>query len=248
MVEALAAILAGVGAGMVNTIVGSGTLISFPTLLLLGHSPVSANVTNTVGLVPGSLSGAIGYRRELAGQAPRMLRLGLASAAGGLAGGAVLLIAPPEAFELVVPLLLFGAVGLVAFQPRLRNLVGSRHGDQGTIGVPLLAGTFATGVYGGYFGAAQGVILLSILAVLAHDSLQRLNALKNVLVAVVNGVAAALFALIGPVDWTAVLFLAIGATAGGQLGAHVGRRLPASVLRAAIMVVGTVTGLVLLLT
>ena len=245
MLEAVVLLAAGLAAGTINTIVGSGSLITFPTLLALGYSPLVANVTNTVGLVPGSMSGAIGYRAELAGQRRRSVRLGIAAMLGGLAGGLLLLLLPAEAFERVVPFLILLAVVLIAFQARIGRWIGTVgfHGDEPW---PLVAGVFLTGIYGGYFGAAQGVILIAMLGMFLADGLQRLNALKNVLAALVNGVAAILFALVAPVAWGSALALAAGAIIGGQVGARVGQRLPAGVLRGIIIVVGTVVGIALL--
>ncbi len=238
--SALLIVAAGVGAGAINTVVGSGTLITFPTLLALGYPPVVANVSNTVGLVPGSLSGAVGYRRELSGQRQRLLRLAPASAAGGVLGGVLLLVLPASAFETIVPLLIGLGCLLVAVQPWLTTRLGSGaprppHGSVGAVGLVLL-----TGVYGGYFGAAQGVLLLAILGLLLDDQLQRLNATKNVLALVVNGVAALLFVVVADPDWAVVGLIALGATAGGQLGATVGRRLPPVALRSVVIVIGVV--------
>jgi len=243
----LAVVVAGVAAGTVNTIVGSGSLITFPTLLALGYAPVLANVSNTVGLLPGSVSGAIGYRRELYGQRQRILALSAASLAGG-ATGAVLLLLMPGVFRELVPVLILGACLLVALQPRLakRAAVGAgRRGAHG--GPPLLLGVYATGVYGGYFGAAYGVITLALLGIFVDDTLQRLNGAKNVLGGLVNGVAALLFAVLADVAWEAAGLLAVGAVVGGQVGAHFGRRIPAPVLRALIIGVGVTVSITLLL-
>jgi uncharacterized membrane protein YfcA len=237
--HALVIVAAGTAAGMINTIVGSGSLITFPTLLALGYPPVVANVTNTVGLITGSLSGAYGYRRELAGQRSRLLRLLPAAVAGGVLGAALLLVLPPGVFRDVVPALILLAVVLVLVQPviaRRRARAGTRRQHAGPV---LPGGVFGTAVYGGYFGAAQGVILLALLGIAIDDDLQRLNAVKNVLTAVVNGVAAVVFVAFSHVAWAAAGLLVVGSTAGGQLGALVGRRLPAMVLRTAIAVVGT---------
>jgi uncharacterized protein len=241
---ALAIAGAGLAAGTINTIVGSGSLITFPTLLALGYAPVVANVSNTVGLVTGSISGAIGYRRELEGQAPRVRVLGVASVVGGLTGGLLLLALPASVFENVVPALILMACVLVALQPRLaaRDRRPRAHG-----GPWLFMTVFATGVYGGYFGAAQGVILIALLGIFLDDDLQRLNALKNVLAALVNGVAAVLFILVADVDWAVAGLLAAGAICGGQLGARIGRRIPAGGLRAVIVVVGVAVAIRLLL-
>lgn len=245
--EIVAIVGAGLAAGTINTIVGSGSLITFPTLLALGYAPVVANVSNTVGLVPGSLSGAIGYRRELAGQGARVLPLGVAAILGGISGAILLLVLPATSFERVVPFLILGAVILVALQPRLSRVMANRRADGHGHNLPLLATVYLTGIYGGYFGAAQGVILMALLGIFVADDLQRLNGLKNVLALLVNGVAAILFVLIAPVSWSAALLLAIGSIVGGQLGALVGRRLPPTGLRIVIIVVGTLVGFKLLI-
>jgi uncharacterized membrane protein YfcA len=233
-------LVAGVFAGGINTVVGSGTLVTFPVLLAVGYPPVVANVSNTVGLVPGSISGAIGYRAELAGQRERILRLGLASLLGGLTGGILLLTLPESAFEAIVPVLIALALVLVVLQPRLSRMVAERRTSARPHGGPLLwTGIYGTGVYGGYFGAAQGIILLALMGIAIPDEdLQRLNALKNVLAAIVNGVAAVLFIAVADVAWAPALILAVGAAAGGQIGAKVGRRLSPALLRGMIVVVG----------
>jgi uncharacterized membrane protein YfcA len=239
-----AILLAGVAAGTINTVVGSGTLITFPTLLAFGVPPVTANVSNTVGLVPGSVSGAIGYRRELEGQRSRVLRLGVASFIGGLAGGLLLLRLPAGAFEAIVPALILLGVVLVVFQPRISAWVARRHDAAG--GMPhhgawwVWPGVLLTGVYGGYFGAAQGVLLMAIMGIGLDDTLQRLNAVKNVLAAIVNAVAGLLFIAVAHVDWRIVALIGVGSVIGGQVGATVGRRLPPLVLRGVIVVVGVV--------
>lgn len=232
-------------AGTINTVVGSGSLVTFPVLLAAGYSPIVANVTNTIGLVPGSLSGSIGYRRELRGQGARLRQLGLASVAGGLTGALLLLTLPGSVFDQVVPVLILLACALVAAQPRLSRALGRRrtlsrrqpqaveHG-----GPFLLVTVYATAVYGGYFGAAQGVILIALLAIFIPEDLQRLNAAKNVLALLVNGVAAVVFVVLSHIAWEAAGVLAAGALLGGQAGATVGRRLPPTVLRAIIVVVG----------
>lgn len=247
-VEALAILGAGLAAGTINTIVGSGSLITFPTLLAFGYSPVVANVSNTVGLVPGSVSGAVGYRRELAGQGGRAVRLGLVAVAGGLCGSVLLLVLPSSAFERIVPLLLLLACALVVVQPRLSRALAARTGGEGhdRLG-PLALTVFATAIYGGYFGAGQGVLLISLLAIFLTDTLQRLNALKNVLAALVNGVAAIVFILVAPVAWGPAILLATGAIIGGQVGANIGRRLPPLVLRVIIVVVGVAVAVKLLI-
>jgi len=248
-VEAVAIVLAGLAAGTVNTIVGSGSLVTFPTLLFFGYPPLVANVSNTVGLVPGSISGAVGYRRELAGQRGRAIPLAIAALLGGLTGGILLLVLPAAAFARIVPVLILVACGLVVIQPRVSRTLVARRGSavRPQHGGPLLLATvYATGIYGGYFGAAQGVILVALLSIFLSDDLQRLNALKNVLAAVINGVAAILFIAVAPVAWAPAALLAVGSIVGGQVGARIGRRLPPTVLRAVIVVVGVVVAAKLL--
>ncbi|NRQ31369.1 sulfite exporter TauE/SafE family protein [Nonomuraea sp. NN258] len=230
---------AGVAAGGINAVVGSGSLITFPSLVAVGIDPVVANVSNSIGLVPGSFTGAYGYRAELKGQRDRLIRLGMASALGSLVGGVLLLYLDPDVFQVVVPILIGLACVLVVVQPKLNGWLAARrehahpHG-----GLGLWLGVLAAGIYGGYFGAAQGVLLIGLLGSFLDDGLQRVNAAKNVLSLIVNGVAAVLFIAIAEVDWWAVLAVALGAMAGGFIGAKVGRRIPAPVLRGVIVVVG----------
>ncbi|WP_425314690.1 sulfite exporter TauE/SafE family protein [Streptacidiphilus jiangxiensis] len=235
--------LAGVGAGLINTVVGSGTLITFPVLLAAGLPPVTANVSNTLGLVPGSVSGAWGYRRELAGLGPLVRRLGTAGLAGGLTGAVLLLALPAKTFEAAVPVLIAGALALVLLQPLLAKRLAARPADRPRPengGRALLIGVYLCGIYGGYFGAAQGVLLLGLMGVLLDLPLQRINGVKNVLALAVNGIAALFFIADGRIDWRAALLVAAGSVVGGQIGALVGRRLPAPVLRGVIVAVGVV--------
>ena len=233
-------LIAGMAAGTINVVVGSGTLITFPTLLAFGVPPVTANVSNTIGLVPGVASGVVGYRRELRGQRARALRLGSASVVGGILGAVLLLSLPSSAFSAIVPVLIVIGLLLVVLQPRISAWVDRRHeGARGRFGPwwvwPAVLGT---GVYGGYFGAAQGVILMGVLGIGIDDDLQRLNGLKNVLAGLVNGVAGVIFVFVADVDWTVVALLAAGSIVGGQLGATVGRRMSPFVLRIVIVIVG----------
>jgi uncharacterized membrane protein YfcA len=237
---------AGFAAGGINTIVGSGSLITFPTLLAVGLPPVTANVTNTVGLVPGSVSGTIGYRRELRGQGRRTLRLSVVAVAGGILGAVLLLALPSSVFEKVIPFLILLAVVLTAVQPRLAGRLEVRR-TQGRDGPVLMVTVFATSVYGGYFGAGQGVILLALLGAFVADRLQRLNAVKNVLTVLVNGAAAVVFVVGSHVRWPVAGVLAIGAVAGGQAGAALGRRIPENALRLAIVIVGLIVSVKLFL-
>lgn len=250
VLEVVAILLAGVAAGTINTVVGSGTLVTFPTLLALGVPPVTANVSNTVGLVPGSLSGVIGYRRELVGQRSRALALGSASLVGGVLGAVLLLVLPSRAFDTIVPALIGVGVLLVIAGPAIGRRVAARAEARG--GLPahgawwVWPAVLLAGVYGGYFGAAQGVLLMAILGIGVDDLLQRHNATKNVLALVVNGVAALVFIAVADVDWAVAGLIAVGSVVGGQIGAGVGRRLPPLVLRVVIVVVGVVALVTLL--
>ncbi|GAA4660736.1 sulfite exporter TauE/SafE family protein [Streptomyces youssoufiensis] len=238
--EAVAIGAAGVVAGGMNAVVGSGTLVTFPTLLAFGYPPVVANVSNNIGLVPGSMSAAYGYRRELRGQRGRILRFAVASLIGGLTGSLLLLKLPESAFDAVLPALILTACVLVLLQPRLNRWLsnrkrGPRHKDGG---VPVWCGVLGTGVYGGYFGAAQGVLMMGIFGAFLDEDLQRLNAVKNVLGSVVNGVAAVVFIIVADVSWAAAAVVATGATIGGLIGARIGRKLSPTVLRGIIVAVG----------
>jgi len=239
--HAILIFVAGVAAGTINAVVGSGSLITFPTLIALGYPPVLANVSNNIGLVPGGLSGVYGYRRELTGQRDRITTLAIASVLGGVAGSILLLVLPGSVFSDVVPVLIVIALGLVIFGPRLSKRVAARGGDGHASITPLLmACVFGTGLYGGYFGAAQGIILISLLAIFLDDHLQRLNGAKNVLVLSVNATASIVFVIGHAIDWKVVGIIAVGSVVGGQLGATVGRRLAPTILRIVIVAVGLV--------
>jgi uncharacterized protein len=257
LLQALAIFAVGLAAGTINAVVGSGTLITFPTLLAFGYPPVLANVSNNVGLVPGVASGVFGYRAELTGQRRRILRLGSASLGGGLVGAILLLTLPQGAFKSIVPALIGVAVVMVVIQPRLAAWVAARQRGRAAspdaapateaIGGPVLwVLVFAAGIYGGYFGAAQGVLLIGLLGIALGDTLQRINAVKNVLAGLVNGLAAIVFVVATHVDWGVAGLIAAGSIIGGQLGARIGRRLPPWGLRVLIVCVG-VTALVRLL-
>ena len=250
---------AGFAAGGINAVVGSGTLVTFPVLLAVGLPPVTATVTNSLGLVSGNLAGSIGYRRELRGQRGMVLRLLPASILGALTGAFLLLHLPASAFEAIVPALIALAVVLVATQPMLQRALARRREAGTAAGTPfrigpgrlagLLAGAYATGAYGGYFAASQGVLQIGIFGLLIPEPLQRLNALKNVLTMAVNAVAAIAYVIVAPdrVEWAAAALVAVGALAGGFVGSSYGRRLPAVVLRTAIVVLGLTAIVVLLL-
>jgi uncharacterized membrane protein YfcA len=246
--EALAIFAAGLAAGTINVIVGAGSLITFPTLLAFGYPPVLANVSNSVGLVPGNLSGVVAYRPELVGQRPRVIILSIAAGAGGLAGAGLLLALPGSVFRSVVPALILLACALVVVQPMLTRWLAER-GERAHHGGPVLFVTvFATGVYGGYFGAAQGVILIALLAIFLEDDMQRLNATKNVLAFMANLVAGLLFVALSHVAWPVVALIAGGSIAGGQLGAPLGRKLNRQVFRALIVSVGVSVAIILWVT
>lgn len=252
LVDGLIILVAGVIAGIINVVAGAGTLITFPTLLALGIPPVSANVSNTVGLVPASVTGAIGYRRELAGQWRAVVTMAAFSAVGGIVGGVLLLSLPESSFSAVVPYLLLLAAILCAIQPRVARFV-RRHStetsvDTRAVTFGLVLGVLATGVYGGYFGAAQGVILLALLGILWSTDLNRANGAKNVLAGVANIVSAVIFISSGQVDWMIALLVGVGSAIGGMIGARIGRRLPAAVLRLILVVVALTAAVVLFLT
>jgi uncharacterized membrane protein YfcA len=228
-------------AGAINTLVGSGTLITFPTLLAFGYSPVTANVSSTIGLVPGAAAGAFGYRRELAGQRTRAIRFALASLAGGITGAVLLLVLPQSAFEAIVPAFIGIALVLIVLQPKLDRLVAEHRPPPHAHGTGLpRALVYVAGVYGGYFGAAQGILLIAFLGLALPDDLQRINALKNVLAGVVNGVASVVFIAIADVAWGPAAVIAGGSIVGAQLAARYGRRLSPRALRAVVVIVGSV--------
>jgi uncharacterized protein len=260
VLEDLAIFVAGVAAGTLNAIVGSGSLITFPTLLAFGIPPVVANVSNNVGLVPGNASAAWGYRRELAGQRSRLRWLAIFSALGAGAGAAALLALPAGAFNVIVPVLILLSCALVLLQPKLSARIAARREreqqeagaeggspDRAVRGGPVLAGgLFGAGIYGGYFGAAQGVLVIGLLGTFLDEPMQRINGAKNVLVGVVNGVAAVVYVIFAHVSWIVVLLIAVGSTLGGLIGARVGRRLPATALRIFIVVIGVIASVKLI--
>jgi uncharacterized membrane protein YfcA len=245
VLEALAVLVAGFAAGGVNAIVGSGSLITFPVLLAVGFAPVTANVSNSVGVVFGNVSAAWGYRRELAGQRRRCLIGGAGTMLGAIGGGVLLLTLPEGVFEAVVPVLILLACGLMVLRPKpaLSHGALGRHQEVGLFFVAL-----AVGIYGGYFGAAQGIILLAALRFLIPDDLQRLNGLKNVVVGVANGVAAILFIVVAHIAWDAAALIAAGSITGAQFGARYGRRIPEERLRWSVVTVGVAVAIVLFIT
>ncbi len=242
--------LAGVGAGAINAVVGSGTLITFPTLVALGYPPVTSTMSNAVGLVAGSASGTWGYRRELRGQWNRLRWQIPASFVGAGLGAWLLLHLPEKVFQQVVPVLLILALVLVVVGPRIQNGRRRRSEAAGESAehvsprkmVMLVVATFAVGVYGGYFTAAQGIMLIAAMGALLPEDMQRMNAAKNLLSLVVNIVAAVAYTVVAfdRISWAAAGLIAVGSLIGGFLGAHYGRRLSPNALRAVIVVVGLI--------
>lgn len=243
-------ILGGVGAGAINAIVGSGTLITFPTLVALGYPPVTSTMSNAIGLVAGGVSGTWGYRAELRGQWDRLRWQIPASLAGALIGAFLLLHLPEKVFVEIVPVLLVLALGLVVLGPRIQAFARSRAEEAGRSPshvsgrrmVALVLGTFAVGIYGGYFTAAQGILLVGVMGALLPEDVQRMNAAKNLLSLLVNVVAAAAYVTVAfdRISWAAAGLIAVGSLFGGFLGAHYGRRLPPNVLRGVIVLVGLI--------
>ncbi|WP_309130214.1 sulfite exporter TauE/SafE family protein [Brevibacterium sp.] len=253
-------VVAGVGAGGINAVVGSGTLITFPALVAFGVPPVVATMSNAVGLVPGNITSSLGYREELRGQWRRILGFVPASILGSLTGAYLLLHLPEDAFETIVPVLLVVALIMVVGQPALSRYLKERSlrraQENGTsasvaeVGDPLGTGryiltlivVFLTAIYGGYFAAAQGIILIALLGLILPDDLQRLNGLKNVLVLVVNTVSATTYIIVGHdrINWIAVICVAVGSLVGGYFGARIGRKFSPVLLRTIIVVLGLV--------
>ncbi|MGH3644546.1 MAG: sulfite exporter TauE/SafE family protein [Mycobacterium sp.] len=245
MIESIAIFSAGVWAGGINVIVGSGTLVTFPALLLFGYPPLTANVSNNIGMVAGGVSGIYGYRSELRPNRAILVRLAPASAAGALVGAVLLLVLPDESFKAIVPVLIVLGLLMVVFGPSVqrRTTAPGHEGSGSTLSrVLLTAGIFALGVYGGYFGAAQGILLVGLMGMILSDGLQRLTAIKNVLATLVNAVAAVTFMIVATnrIDWSVVALISSGAFLGGYLGARYGRRLSPAVLRVLIVVIGSV--------
>jgi uncharacterized membrane protein YfcA len=230
--------LAGVWAGLINAVVGSGTLVTFPVLVALGYAPVTATTSNAIGLVTGSITGAVGYRSELVGHGRRLARYAVASFLGAIVGAVLLLSLPADAFETIVPVLVGISVILVVVQPLLSRRLKDRAAADRSASPLLYVLIFLVGVYGGYFTAAQGIMLVGVMGLLVADPLQRLNAFKNTLSAVVNLVAGIIYAFVAPVSWPVVAVLAVSSIVGGLLGASVGKRLSPAALRGAIVVIG----------
>ncbi len=253
MLDAVVVVVAGIAAGTINAIVGSGSLITFPVLLALGYPPLVANISNNMGLLPGGITGSWGFRREVSRQRGALTAMVPWSVLGGLSGALLLLVLPSSAFDAIVPVLVAVAVVLVALQPLLGRRATRRRETRAAIAVdpgadgrrygPVVAlATLGCGVYGGYFGAAQGVLMMGLFGALLDDPLNELNALKNVLTTVVNTVAAVVFATVAfdRIDWAVALEIGIGTMLGGVIGSRIGRRLPPLALRIVVVVVGLV--------
>ena len=266
--EAFVIAAAGFAAGMINVVVGSGTLITFPILVLLGYPPLVANVSNNLGLVAGGVAGTIGYRREIAAHRGFAFALLPVALAGGLAGATLLLVLPSSAFKAIVPVLILVGIILVAIGPSIQRRVAARATRPGAAdarpgsgaavaGIPggrgrragIMATIFILGIYGGYFGAAQGILVVGALGILTTVSLGSVNAVKNLLVTGVNLMASVVFILFArdSIDWAVVGLITVGAGLGGFVGARVGRRLPPTLLRVIIVTVGVVALVNLLL-
>jgi len=238
-------VAAGFAAGAVNAVAGGGSLISFPALLAAGYPSLTANATNLIAVMPGYLGGTIGYRDQLGGQSARIRELGAVVVAGAVAGTVILLSAPASAFDAVAPFCVLGACALLALQPRL---VRARHPDARAHAPQLLAVLFVGGIYGGYFGAGLGILLLALLTVFVDDDIQRLNAAKGVLSLLVSIAAALVLGVFGPVNWGACAVIAVTSLAGGRAGVSVARRLSAQTLRFAVASYGVVVAVILIVT
>jgi len=248
MLEALIILLAGVWAGTINTVVGSGTLITFPILLLLGYPPITANVSNNIGLVGGGISGAYGYRAEARAHRPLVLRLAPASVLGALTGAVLLLTLPADSFNTIVPVLISIGLLMVIIGPAMQRRAAQRNLELDRAEsrsyesqIALIAGIYVLGIYGGYFGAAQGILLVGLMGILLPIGIQDINAVKNVLSTIVNAVAAVVFMVVAwdRIDWKIVALIGAGSLLGGYLGARIGRRLSPLALRAVILVIGS---------
>ncbi len=230
--------LTGIVAGMVNAVAGGGSLVTFPVLLALGYPPVLANVSNNIGLTPGTFSSVMIYRRELEGQRKTFFLLGPASIVGSVTGALLLLALPESVFKAAVPPLIALASVLLALQPRIRKWVVRKNHPDLHHKIILVIGVYLTGIYGGYFGAAQGVILITLLAIVLGESMQRVNAMKNLLALAINAIASVYFIVFTNISWSIVLLVSIGTAVGSQIGARYGRKLPDATLRRCIVVVG----------
>ncbi|MDX6677770.1 MAG: uncharacterized protein QOE31_1822 [Solirubrobacteraceae bacterium] len=246
LLEAVGLAAAGCAAGAINAVAGGGSLISFPALLAAGYPSIAANVTNSVALLPGYVGGSLAYRAQLAGQRERIRALAPTAVLGAAAGAALLLVSPATLFEALVPWLILAACLLLALQPRAA-VIAQRHRERGRSGRTLHAGLFVATLYGGYFGAGLGIVLLALLGVLLPDGLQRLNALKGVLSLLVAVVSAVGFVAFGPVAWDAALIVGAACLFGGVAGARVAQRLPAPLLRGLVIAFGVAVAIAIMM-
>ncbi|MCU1371455.1 MAG: hypothetical protein JWO77_2649 [Ilumatobacteraceae bacterium] len=240
--------LAGLACGAINALAGGGSLILFPALIAAGLGPLAANVTNSVSTWPGYLGSSLGFRDELRSQGHRLPRLALATLAGSAIGCILLLVTPPDAFDAIVPVLVLLAAGLLAIQPAVARRVGEPVEDHPRARRLQLAAVFGASIYGGYFGAALGVIFLAVLALTIAEPLKRLNGLKAGLSVVDATVSLVIFGLFGPVNWVAVAIAAPAALVGGYLGAHGAKRVDDKVLRVAVVVFAVIVAVYLAVT
>jgi uncharacterized membrane protein YfcA len=249
VLEYLVLLVVAFAAGAINAVAGGGSLISFPTLLAVGFASKTANVTNTVALWPGTVGGSVAYRSELGRQRRRLLILLAPAVSGALLGSVILLATPGSAFDRIVPFLILFACGVMAFQDQLgafavHHRLGSRDADH--VPLPLLGVTFIGAIYGAYFGAGLGIIMLAFLSILLPDDIQHSNALKGMLALIINAIGVLYFALFGPVRWTAAAVMAVGAVSGGYLGVGIARRLGRKWLRWAVIAYGLTAAIILL--
>ena len=242
--------VSGLLAGAINAVAGGGTLVAFPALLATGMAARTANIVSTIGLVPGYAGGTMAYRRELEGQGPRVRALAATSMIGGVAGAVILLITSNRSFRVVVPYLILASCALLLVQPTVGRRVTERQqahaGERSEIGPAVQIGVFVAAVYGSYFGAGLGVLLLGVLGILLADGMQRLNALKGLLSFVINGISVVVFAIGGHVAWWYTAILALTAWCGGMLGVRFARRLSPAALRLAVVVLGAGVAAVLI--
>jgi uncharacterized membrane protein YfcA len=245
--EHLAVIAAGLGAGILTSTVGVASLISFPALIALGIPPVVANASNTIGLLPGALSGSFGYRRELREVSRPTTVAVVVTCAIGAIGGAVLLLAlPPGVFAAAAPWLILFTCLVVGVQPWISKWLTSRHGSRNRMTPTITLFTALTGVYGGYFGAGAGVMMMAVLGLGLDLELRVVNGLKTLALLAANLVASIIFVFIADLNVTAAVLLAVGSLVGGYVGSHIGRRLPSGLLRALIVLAGVVAAFFML--
>jgi uncharacterized membrane protein YfcA len=247
LADTAAVFAAGAGAGVINAVAGGGTLLSFPVLVWAGRDPVVANATNALALWPGSLAGALGMRRELARSRPLLALLLPPAIAGAAIGGWFLLRTPARVFSALVPYLILAATVLMALQRPLRRLGRSDHPARAGAGVALVLGQLAVAVYGGYFGAGMGIVMLAALGLYGINDIHQRNALKNVLAAAINGVAGLYFAISGAIAWRDALVLALGAVVGGYAGGAVGRKLSRAAAELLVVAIGVAMTLAMFL-